>query len=115
MRECAFDSIFVNASGAASNMRTFIARVRHDGQTGNRADGLFCFCNEERPHQSLDYSAPAVAHHSVSGGGGMILEKCGDSIPETSDPLHPSDVSGSIVKDVKLRQENPKRGKVEPL
>jgi hypothetical protein len=31
----------------------------------------------------------------------MILEKYGDSMPETSDPLRSSDVSGSIVKDVK--------------
>ena len=31
----------------------------------------------------------------------MILEKYGDSLPETSDPLRSSDVSGSTVKDVK--------------
>ena len=40
-------------------------------------------------------------YQTASGGGAMILEKYGDSLPETSDPLRSSDVSGSIVKDVK--------------
>ena len=31
----------------------------------------------------------------------MILEKYGDSLPETSDPLSSSDVSGGMMKDVK--------------
>jgi hypothetical protein len=31
----------------------------------------------------------------------MILDKYGDSLPETSDPLRSSDVSGCILKDVK--------------
>ena len=31
----------------------------------------------------------------------MILEKYGDSLPETSDPLRSSDVSGSMMKNEK--------------
>jgi hypothetical protein len=40
-------------------------------------------------------------YQTASGGGAMILEKYGDSLPETSDPLRSSDVSSSIVKNVK--------------
>ncbi len=50
---------------------------------------------------TTNYKTPALVHQTASGGGAMILEKYGDSLPETSDPLRSSDVSGSIVKDVK--------------
>ena len=61
----------------------------------------FAFYNEERPHQSLANRTPDAVYQTASGGGAMILEKYGDSLPETSDPLRSADVSGSIVKDVK--------------
>ena len=61
----------------------------------------FAFYNEERPHQSLSNQTPDAVYQTASGGGAMILEKYGDSLPETSDPLRSSDVSGSIVKDNK--------------
>ncbi len=44
---------------------------------------------------------PDAVYQTASGGGAMILEKHGDSLPETSDPLRSSDVSGSMMKDVK--------------
>ena len=44
---------------------------------------------------------PDAVYQTASGGGAMILEKHGDSLPETSDPLRSSDVSGGIVKEVK--------------
>jgi len=37
----------------------------------------------------------------TASGGAIILEKYGDSLPETSDPLSASDIFGIIVKDVK--------------
>ena len=61
----------------------------------------FAFYNEERSHQSLTNQTPDAVYQTASGGGAMILEKYGDSLPETSDPLRSSDVSGSTVKDVK--------------
>jgi hypothetical protein len=44
---------------------------------------------------------PDAVYQTASGGGAMILEKYGDSLPEASDPLSPSDVSCSVVKDLK--------------
>ena len=61
----------------------------------------FAFYNEERPHQSLANQTPTAVYQTASGGGAMILEKYGDSLSETSDPLRSTDVYGSIVKDVK--------------
>ena len=61
----------------------------------------FTFYNEERPHQSLDYEMPATVHQAASGSSEVIFEKYGDSVPETPDPLLSSEISGSIVKDVR--------------
>jgi hypothetical protein len=62
----------------------------------------FASYNEARPRQSLANKTPDAVYQPARGGGGaMILEKYGDSLPETSDPLRSSGVSGIIVKDVK--------------
>ena len=59
------------------------------------------FYNEGRPHHSLANQKPGAVYQTASGGGAMILEKYGDSMPDTYDPLPSSDVSDSIVKDGK--------------
>jgi putative transposase len=61
----------------------------------------FAFFNNERPHQSLKGKTPDIVYQTASGGGAMILEKYGDSVPETTDPLRSSDVSGTVEKTVK--------------
>jgi putative transposase len=61
----------------------------------------FAFYNSERPHQSLKGKTPDIVYQTASGGGAMILEKYGDSVPETTDPLRSSDVSGTVEKTVK--------------
>ncbi len=47
----------------------------------------FAFYNEERPHQSLTNQTPDEVYQTASGGGAIILEEYGDSLPETSHPL----------------------------
>ena len=98
----AFDNIFVERLWR--NVKHEDIYLKGYATIGELVIGLtvyFAFYNEERPHQSLNYKTPALVHQTASGGGAMILEKYGDSLPETSDPLRSSDVSGSIVKDVK--------------
>ena len=98
----AFDNIFVERLWR--NVKHEDIYLKGYATIGELVIGLtayFAFYNEERPHQSLNYKTPALVHQTASGGGAMILEKYGDSVPETSDPLRSSGVSGSIVKDVK--------------
>jgi putative transposase len=98
----AFDNIFVERLWR--NVKHEDIYLKGYVTIGELVIGLtayFAFYNEERPHQSLNYKTPALVHKTASGGGAMILEKYGDSLPETSDPLRSSDVSGSIVKVVK--------------
>jgi len=98
----AFDNIFVERLWR--NVKHEDIYLKGYATIGELVIGLtayFAFYNEERPHQSLNYKTPALVHKTASGGGAMILEKYGDSLPETSDPLRSSDVSGSIVKVVK--------------
>ena len=98
----AFDNIFVERLWR--NVKHEDIYLKGYATIGELVIGLtayFAFYNEERPHQSLNYKTPALVHQTASGGGAMILEKYGDSLPETSDPLRSSDVSGSIVKDLK--------------
>lgn len=59
------------------------------------------FYNKERPQRSLANQTQDAVNQTASRSGAMILEKYGDSLPETFDPLRSADVSGSIVKDVK--------------
>ena len=98
----AFDNIFVERLWR--NVKHEDIYLKGYATIGELVIGLtayFAFYNEERPHQSLNYKTPALVHQTASGGGAMILEKYGDSLPESSDPLRSSDDSGSIVKDVK--------------
>ena len=39
----------------------------------------FAFCNEERPHQALNYQTPDVVYASGEGGGAMIVDKYGSA------------------------------------
>jgi putative transposase len=98
----AFDNIFVERLWRSVKYEDIY--LKGYATMGELIIGLtayFAFYNEERPHQSLANQTPDAVYKTASGGGAMILEKYGDSLPETSDPLRSSDVSGSIVKDVK--------------
>ena len=58
----------------------------------------FIFYNEERPHQSLEYTTPNTVYMTAMGGGALIVDKYGRA-PETSSPVAlrstGNDVSGA--------------------
>ena len=98
----AFDNIFVERLWRSVKYEDIY--LKGYATMGELVIGLtayFAFYNEERPHQSLTNQTPDAVYQTASGGGAMILEKYGDSLPETSDPLRSSDVSCSTVRDVK--------------
>ncbi len=119
----AFDNIFVERLWRSVKHEDIY--LRGYATMGELVIGLttyFAFYNEERPHQSLGNKTPDAVYQAASGGGAIILEKYGDSVPETSDPLRSSDVSGTIVKeekataitDLKTGQRRPAASEMEP-
>lgn len=97
----AFDNIFVEPLWRSVKYEDIY--LKGFATMGELVIGLtayFAFYNEERPHQSLTNQTPDAVYQTASGGT-MILEKYGDSLPETSNPLRSKYVSGSIVRDEK--------------
>ncbi len=120
----AFDNIFVERLWRSVKYEDIY--LKGYATMGELVIGLtayFAFYNEERPHQSLSNQTPDAVYQTASGGGAMILEKYGDSLPETSEERSGSDVSGSIVKDnkatatieVKTGQRRAAASELEPV
>ena len=121
----AFDNIFVERLWRSVKYEDIY--LKGYATMGELVIGLtayFAFYNEERPHQSLTNQTPDKVYQTASGGGAIILEKYGDSLPETSDPLRSSGVSGSTIRNnkatattkvkVKTGQRRAAAGELEP-
>jgi putative transposase len=99
----AFDNIFVERLWRSVKYEDIY--LKGYATMGELVIGLtayFAFYNEERPHQSLTNQTPDKVYQTASGGGAIILEKYGDSLPEMSDPLRSSDVSGRTIRNNKV-------------